>query len=88
LIRRLLVNGPLCYYKRLLHLQICLLFPLILTPIWALFFLIFPQDPNSEGQMQKHLLLAHRRRLLRSFLLYSTAIYMSVKLHPSSVYMI
>jgi hypothetical protein len=67
LIRRLLVNGPFCYCKRLLHLRICLLFPLILTPVWALFSLIFPRDPNSEGQMQKHLLLAHQRCLLRSF---------------------
>jgi hypothetical protein len=50
LIRRLLVNAPFCYYKRILHLRICLLFPLVLTLFWALFSLILPRDPNSEGQ--------------------------------------
>jgi hypothetical protein len=67
LIHRLLVNAPFCYCKRLLHLRIYLLFPFILTPFWALFSLILPRDPNGKGQMQKHLLLAHRRRLLWSF---------------------
>jgi hypothetical protein len=40
---------------------------LILTPFWALFSLILPRGPNGEGQPKKHLLPAHRRRLLRSF---------------------
>jgi hypothetical protein len=44
-----------------------LLFLLTLTLFWALFSLILPRGTNSEGQPKKHLLLACRRRLLRSF---------------------
>jgi hypothetical protein len=32
-----------------------LLSPLIPTLFWALFSLILPRDPNSEGQPRKHL---------------------------------
>jgi hypothetical protein len=56
-----------CYDKRLLHLRICLLFPLVLTPFWALFFPTLQQDLNGKGQMQRHLLLACRRHFLLSF---------------------
>jgi hypothetical protein len=67
LICRTQANVLFCYDKHLLHLQICLLFPLVLTPFWALFFPILQRDPNAEGQMRMHLLLARRRRLLLSF---------------------
>jgi hypothetical protein len=81
-------SGPFCYDKHLLHLWICLLFPLVLTPFWALFFLVLQQDPNGEDQMQRHLLLARRRHLLSRFLLYSTIVYMNVMLCPFSAYRI
>jgi hypothetical protein len=51
-----------------------LLPPLALTPFWVLFSLILQRGPNGEGQMQKHLLLARRRRFLLSFLLYSSIV--------------
>jgi hypothetical protein len=44
-----------------------LLFRLILTPFWVLFFRTLQRDPKGEGQMQRHLLLARRRCLLLSF---------------------
>jgi hypothetical protein len=61
---------------------------LILTPFWALFSLILPRGPNSEGQLKKHLLLARWRHLLWSFLLYSTARYMIVEFRPFLAYRI
>jgi hypothetical protein len=48
--------------KHPLHLRICLLPPLALTPFWVLFTPILQRGPNGEGQTQKHLLLARRRR--------------------------
>jgi hypothetical protein len=60
-------NMLFCYDKRLLHLQIRLLFPLVLTPFWALFLPTLQRNPNGGGQMQRHLLLAHRRCFLLSF---------------------
>jgi hypothetical protein len=88
LIRCLLVNAPFYCCKRLLHRRICLLFLLILTLFWALFSLILPRDLNGEGQPKKHLLLARRRHLLQSFLLYSIAIYMNIETRPFSAYKI
>jgi hypothetical protein len=84
LLCRLLVNVPFCCCKRLLHRRICLLSPLILTLFWAVFSLILPRDPNSEGQLRKHLLPARWRRLLQSFLLCSTAVCMNVGFRPCS----
>jgi hypothetical protein len=49
-----------CCDKHLLHLWICLLRPLVLTPFRVLFSPILQRDPNGEGQMQRHLLLARR----------------------------
>jgi hypothetical protein len=40
LIRRTRASVPFCYDKHLLHLRICLLFPLVLTPFWVLLFLV------------------------------------------------
>jgi hypothetical protein len=84
LLCRLLLNVPFCCCKHLLHRQICLLSPLIRTLIWALSSLILPRDPNSEGQLRKHLLPACRRRLLWSFLLCSTIVCMNVGFRPCS----
>jgi hypothetical protein len=69
LICRTRANVLFCYDKRFLHLWICLLFPLVLTLFWALFFLTLQLDLNGEGQMQRHLLLARRRRLPLSFII-------------------
>jgi hypothetical protein len=80
LLYRLLANVPYCCCKHLLHRRICLLSPLILTLSWA----NSSRDPNSKGWPRKHLLPAHRRRLPRSFLLYSTAVYMNVGFRPFS----
>jgi hypothetical protein len=60
-------NMLFCYDRHLLYLRICSLPPLVLTLFWVLFFPILQRDPNSEGQKQRHLLLAHRRRFLLSF---------------------
>jgi hypothetical protein len=88
LIHRLQASMPFCYDKHLLHVRICLLFPLVLTPFWALFFLVLQQDLNGEDQMQRHLLLARRRHLLPSFLLCFTIVYMNIMLRPFSAYTI
>jgi hypothetical protein len=88
LLYRLLANAPFYCCKRLLHRRICLRSLLILTPFWALFSLILTRGPNGEGQSKKHVLPAHRRRLLWSFLLYSTAGYMIVEFRPFPAYRI
>jgi hypothetical protein len=82
---RLLVSLPFCYCMRPLHRRICLLLPLVPILTWALFSLTLPRDLNGEGQLKKHLLPARRRRLLQSFLLYSTAICTNVEFRPSSI---
>jgi hypothetical protein len=61
------VNVLFCYGRHLLHLQICSLPPSVLTPFWVLFFPILQRGLNGEGQMQRHLLLTHRRCFLLSF---------------------
>jgi hypothetical protein len=81
-------NVLFCYDRHLLHLRICSLLPLVLTPFWVLFFPILQRDPNSEGQMQRHLLLAHRRRFLLNFLLYSTVVYTNTMFRHFSTYRI
>jgi hypothetical protein len=53
-----------------------LLFPSILILSWVCFFPSPQRDRNNEALVQMHLLLAHRRPFLLSFLLRSTAIYM------------
>jgi hypothetical protein len=88
LLCRILANAPFYCRKRLLHRRICLRSLLVMTPFWALFSLTLPQGPNGEGQPKKHLLPASRRRLLWSFLLYSTTIYMSVESRPFPAYRI
>jgi hypothetical protein len=60
---RLLVNALFCCYTHLLHRQICLLLPLVLTLSLALFSLFLPWGPSDEGLPKKHLLIFHRRRL-------------------------
>jgi hypothetical protein len=85
LLCQLLVNVPFCCCKHLLHRRICLLPPLVPALSLSLFSLILPRDPNSEDQPEKHLLPACQRRLLQSFLLYSTTLCMNVEFHPSSV---
>jgi hypothetical protein len=55
------------YGRHFLHLWICLLPLLVLTPFWVLFFPILQRGLNGEGQMQRYLLLAHRRCFLLSF---------------------
>jgi hypothetical protein len=82
LLCRLLASAPFYCCKHLLHQQICLRSLLILTPFWALFSLILPRGLNGEGQPKKHLLPVRRRRLLRSFLLYSTARYTIIEFFP------
>jgi hypothetical protein len=70
------VNVLFCYDKHLIDLQVYLLFPLVLTPFWALFFPTLQRDQNGEGQMQRHILPAHRRHFSAEFLLlYSTVVY-------------
>jgi hypothetical protein len=64
-----------------------LLLPLILTLSWALFSLTHPRDPNSEGQLKKHLLPFHQRHLPQSFLLYFTFVCTNVEFRPSSICM-
>jgi hypothetical protein len=64
-----------CYDNHLLHLRMCLLLPLALTLFWVLFFPILQRDLNGEGQMQRHLLLAHRRRFLLFFIILHLCIY-------------
>jgi hypothetical protein len=88
LLCRLLANAPFYCCKHLLHRRICLRSLLILTPFWALFSLVLPRGSNSEGQPKKHLLPAHRRRLLWSFLLYSTTGYVIVESLPFPTYRI
>jgi hypothetical protein len=64
--------------KHPLHLWICLLPPSALTPFWVLFSPILQRGPNDEGQMQKHLLLAHRRHFMLSFY-YTPALYIRMQ---------
>jgi hypothetical protein len=63
--------------KHPLHPWICSLLPSVLTPFWAWSFPILQRGPNDEVLVQRHLLLARRRRFLLSILLYSSAVYMS-----------
>jgi hypothetical protein len=88
LIHRLLVNVPFCCCKRLLHLRICLLFPLIMMLFWALFFLILPRDPNGKGQPKNIYCLLVGEVFCGVFLLYSIIVYMNVKSRPFSAYKI
>jgi hypothetical protein len=74
--------------KHPLHLRICLLFPLVLTLFWVLFFPILQRGQNDKGQMQRDLLLARWRCFLQNFLLYSTIVYMNAMSHHFSIYTI
>jgi hypothetical protein len=84
---RLPVNAPFCYCTRLLHRQICWLFPLAQILFLALLFLFLPLGLYDEGHSKKHLLLFHRRRLLLSFLLHFSVVYKNIMLRLFAVRM-